>query len=231
MAKRPSYTYQDFLAMDAEQLYKIGKSNRDALKKREKLLERNIAENPGKYSPFGLKVMQKEGIPEISKKDHVNTLRGRAWASEKMRNLKTTSSTGAKQHIEEMNRRIAGVPIKGKLEPPKNATDEEVAKFEASVKRYEEVKQYHIDNPDALSNHWEAFDVFKKEMRHTGMDSNQLLDLYRPQYETLQKSGTQIAEDLNQHMRDYADEWEMEQDRREDMAERLHNESFWGSED
>lgn len=159
--------YEDLNDMSTKDIIALGRKGRAALTKRHKYLKKVIEENPGKYSTFGFKELDK-GVPMVSTKMGRVALKSNVVAIEKLLNMKTTTARGAKRHQEEQLRLIIGVPKSGRLKAQQS-------------RDLKEAQSYVEDHPETMSNYWKAFDYYKSKVAYRYMDSHQVLEEYQAQ--------------------------------------------------
>lgn len=206
-----------------EQLYKFNRQEQNNLNRRLKTIKQRVKEHPEAYSPFGLKAMEgyidaagnkKEGIPKISKKDSLNQQRVKAKKLMELNSMRTTRVQGAKDVQREQIRLSIGLPTKGKLNT-------------ADTRLYNEAVEYVKQNPDYMSDFWNGFQEYKRESMARNMDSDRLLEEYRPVMEDTKTSGYQSMDDIASIVRDFANEKYKESQVRSNYAEDMLRSSKW----
>lgn len=175
-----------------EEMYKQAKAGRDLLVKRKKRLDELMDQKPGVYSPFGYKELEK-GIPQVSTKMHRNTLKANLMRIEELKDMKTTTARGAKKHQEEQIRLMLNLPVTGRLK-----------KKEKEV--YDSGAEFIRQNPSAMSDFWTAFNYYQREVAYKGLDSDRLLDEFRPVFESSASSGYSQIEEIFANMKNIIDE-------------------------
>lgn len=192
----------DLKVLTTEQLYKRGKSLRDLLLKREKRLRTNINRNPGRYSTHGLNIYEKEGIPKISTKMNRQELMVRVLHAERLKDMETGTSRGAKNVQDQTMRKIAGVAPTGRL----NKKEQQA---------FDKVQRLTYRNPEYINDFWDLFEHYQKERAFFNLGSPRNLEDFRKIYNDLQSKG---VDDKQQIMREISDivkeEYEEEQRRR-----------------
>lgn len=203
-----------------DQLYKFNRQEQNNLNRRLKTIKQRVKENPEAYSPFGLKAMEgyidaagnkKEGIPKISKNDSLNKQRAKAKKLMELNSMRTTRVQGAKDVQREQIRLAIGLPTKGKL----NAKD---------TRLYNEAVEYNKQNPDFMSNFWDGFQEYKRESMARGIDSDRLLEEYRPVIEKATTDGYTAMEDIAATIKDFANEKYKESQHRSNYAANMKRE-------
>lgn len=217
-------TSETINSMTREELLYYSKRSQNNLSRRRKSLQDNIEKNPGELSPYGLRELEggqvtptgrvKEGIPSVKSKDGINELRAKAHRFNHLNHLETTTVRGARDVQERQTRLTLGLPATGKL----NADDK---------KMFNEAMKYNRDNPDAMSTFWQAFESFQRENLHRQLDSNQLLEEYRPVIEKARKDGYTAMQDLEVIMQEYSEEKYLEEQERRNEAIELEEGSNW----
>lgn len=209
-----------------EELLKYNKREQNNLIRRLKTLEQRTADHPGMYSPFGMRALQgliddagnqQEGIPSVSKNDSLNDLRAKAKKMMELNSMRTTRVQGAKDVQREQTRLALGLPTKGRL----NAAD---------TRTYNEAVEYNKQNPDFMSTFWDGFQEYKRESMSRGIDSDRLLEEYRPVIERATTDGYQTMEDIASIVKDYAAEKYTESQERTQYAEDIQKGSGWEAE-
>ena len=217
-------TSETINSMTREELLYYSKRSQNNLTRRRKTLQENMKNNPGELSPYGLRELEggqvtpsgrvKEGIPSVKSKDGINELRAKAHRFNHLNNLETTTVRGARDVQERQTRLTLGLPATGKL----NADDK---------KMFNEAMKYNRDNPDAMSTFWEAFEFFRNENLHRQLDSNQLLEEYRPVIEKARKDGYTAMQDLAVIVQEYSEEKYLEEQKQRNEAFELEEGSNW----
>lgn len=206
-----------------EELFKFNKREQNNLIRRRKALQDRIDSNPGMYSPFGLKALQGRldaagkqvnGIPSVSKSDGINDLRAKAKKMMELNNMRTTRVQGAKDVQREHTRLAIGLPTRGRL----NAAD---------TRLYNEAVEYNRQNPDFMSVFWDGFQEYKKESMARGIDSDRLLEEYRPVIERARTDGYTAMEDIASIVGEYADEKYKESQADYNYTEEIRKGSGW----
>lgn len=156
--------YDEFKGMTKAELYRKAKSDRDLLMKRMKVLKQNLKKYPGRYSPFAYNSIKKNGgIPKVSTKMTRNELVGNLAILENYRNMKTSSSRGAKQHVNETVRTMLNLPKSGRLKA-------------ADKRNFDSAMQYVQDHPNALSDYWKAYEHYKEQVAYAMLPYETLLE-------------------------------------------------------
>lgn len=180
MSDWSSVKYSDFDGMTEAELYKKGKSGRDLLFKRMRRLEANVASKPEQYSSHGLDKMKEEGIPMISTKMNKRELKVNLLKIERMKEMKTSTSRGAKKNMNQLHRLIAGAPQEGRLK-----VDES--------KRVSQVQSYIQQDPDFISDFFSLYKYFKEEIKFRGYYDPKFLDEFRDMWENELNKGYSIG--------------------------------------
>ena len=136
--------------LSKQELYKKAKSLKDLLEKRKKRLNQAIADKPEQYSPFGMNVFEKEGIPKVSTKMTRNELLANANYLQKLADTKTTTLKGAKETQQKQIRIMNNLPVEGRLNKKQKQT-------------YNEAVQVIKDNPNYMSEFWTAFNYYQND--------------------------------------------------------------------
>lgn len=186
-------TLQELNKWTNEQLVKEGYRLRSLLLKRKRRLEEAIAKNPGEYSPFGLIALtdsydeygnMKTGIPKVSVNQHRGALKSNVLKLMELAEMKTTTARGAKADMNEKVKLALNLPTKGRL------NSQQYREFKSG-------RQFFIDNPNALSDFYRAFEYYKEQVKHLMLDSKQELEEFSEYYKKhIQRSGYQQIEDM-----------------------------------
>lgn len=203
----------DLNDMSNEELIELGRKNRAILSKRLKRLQEADAKHPGRYSTHGLKTLE-EGIPMISVTMGRNTLKANVLRSERLRQMKTTSATGAKKHQTEQLKNLLGLKPEGRL----NKADSDKLKS---------ARDYVEKDPEVMNNYWEAFDRFQEEMLFSQLDSDQLLELFTSNFSD---QFTQVGDEIDtlfKQVEDYAQGYYEEQQQKNKMLGDIGLEGGW----
>ena len=217
-------TSETINSMTREELLYYSKRAQNNLSRRRKSLQENMKKRPGELSPHGLRELEggqitptgkvKEGIPSVKSKDGINKLRAAATRLNHLNHLETTTIRGAREVQKRQTRLSLGLPARGELD----ADD---------LKLFNEGMKYNRDNPDAMSIFWQAFEGFQRENLNRQLDSNQLLEEYRPVIEKARKDGYTALQDLTVIMKKYSDEIYIEEQEKTNEAIELEEGSNW----
>lgn len=198
----------DYNSMNHSQLLYRAKRGQNNLIRRKANLEAKIQQEPGVYSPHGLRALEgytdsqgnvKEGIPSVSKNDSLNALRAKVRKIDNLDRMQTTKVQGAKDVQRRQIRLAVDLPQEGRL----NAADS---------KRFKEAQEYVKQHPDAMAVFYEGFQAYKRESYNRGIDSDRLLEEYRPFLEQARKDGYTTMNDVVILAKEYADEKYEEQE-------------------
>lgn len=221
-ALKPS-NFIDINKATKEELFNFNKREQNNLIRRRKVLQDRINNNPGMYSPFGLKALQGrideagqqiEGIPSVSKTDGINDLRAKAKKMMELNSMRTTRVQGAKDVQREQTRLAVGLPTKGRL----NAAD---------TRLYNEAIEYNKKHPDFMSTFWDGFQEYKRESAARGIDSERLLEEYRPVISKATADGYTAMSDIASIIEEYADEKYKEEQKNMYYAADIRKGSGW----
>lgn len=209
---------QELHQMTDTQIYAEAKSMRDALIKRYRRLSDNIERDPVTYSQFGQKAMQNQSeemeIPAVSISMGRRQLQVQARELYRLMGMKTTTSQGAKKHQREVIRNMAGVNTQGRLRA-------------AEQRQYDKFENFLRSNPDQLSNFWKAFNFYKNENKHRNLDSNQLLEDFREDYDAMTNDGLRDPEDFFDRIQEIVTEKYEETEEAKREASELGRRDMW----
>lgn len=203
---------KDLRNLSKQELYKKAKSLKDLLEKRKKRLTKALDDKPEQYSPFGLKALEREGIPKVSTKMTRNELLATANYLQELEQTKTTTLRGAKETQQKQIRIMNNLPTEGKLNAKQRRT-------------YNEAVQAVKDNPNIMSEFWTAFDHYQNDNKHRGLDSNQSLEEFRPVFDEVSQDGYRNMQNLLDKLSDYSTQQEIKRADREDLFDELFKEN------
>lgn len=203
---------KDLRNLSKQELYKKAKSLKDLLEKRKKRLTKALSDKPEQYSPFGLKSLEREGIPKVSTKMTRNELLATANYLQELEQTKTTTLRGAKETQQKQIRIMNNLPTEGKLNAKQRRT-------------YNEAVQAVKDNPNIMSEFWTAFDHYQNDNKHRGLDSNQSLEEFRPVFDEVSQDGYRNMQNLLDKLSDYSTQQEIKRADREDLFDELFKEN------
>lgn len=203
---------KDLINLSKQELYKKAKSLKDLLEKRKKRLTKALSDKPEQYSPFGLKSLEREGIPKVSTKMTRNELLATANYLQELEQTKTTTLRGAKETQQKQIRIMNNLPTEGKLNAKQRRT-------------YNEAVQAVKDNPNIMSEFWTAFDHYQNDNKHRGLDSNQSLEEFRPVFDEVSQDGYRNMQNLLDKLSDYSTQQEIKRADREDLFDELFKEN------